>query len=65
MTPKMIILEILAYDEHEAEGLNESIGYTLERENWRVYAWTTQNATDEQISNYEWDLGEVADERVR
>ena len=48
MSHKVITVEIIAFDGFEAEGINDAIGSILEREDWRVYAWYTDDATDTQ-----------------
>lgn len=51
MTRKVITVEIIAFDGYEAEGINDALATTLEREDWRVYSWTTDDAT---IVQKEW-----------
>ena len=41
---KVITIEIVAFDGYEAEGINDELAHILEREEWRVYKWTTEDA---------------------
>jgi hypothetical protein len=45
MTHKVITVEIIAFDGFEAEGINDALASILEREEWRLYSWTTDDAT--------------------
>lgn len=52
MTHKVIKLEIVVFDQYEAEALNDVLGDIFEREDWLVYSWNTTRATPSQAAWY-------------
>lgn len=65
MTHKVITIEIIAFDGYEAEGINDAVGDILEREDWRVFCWSTGDATPKQVEWFKKEERSIARAQLR